>query len=471
VQLESLLLSCILCSLLADGLGLTIILFDSQRSIDELEKELLAIDEKLGQHSEKIRRLVQLADGQKLIKLSLSLIEEVPWLVKSMSNWSIKYVTSLSERVESLLLEDKDPLESVAGFEMPPSKGLVSVVASKAGSSLSILSNMARETIAAVPGLGSVSGMEQQSSDLRESLSNVKINGSLPATIIEWKICLRALKHAQALQAFKDEAWCAYEQKDGWPDLDLMKPQEELKRLSTCLVKAIEVKELEWKTNVTEEILLAVECQKLDSRRSTITLQVQRLAEEVVDANVITELSRSFSTDAQSALIRFSQIAGKAKFSRSSQSSKMTQRQKRRRQEYLDAFNKCCRFIPCWILTASQISDYLPPESLFDLVVIDEASQSDVTVLPGMLRGTQWLIVGDGKQVSPTENFVSEESIEDLRAALPSSPLKESLLPGQSFFDLCAQAFPRGRVRESRSNLISVHDLYSPFAMFTGGPE
>jgi hypothetical protein len=413
----------------------------------------------LGEHSEKIRRLVQLVDGQKLIELSLSLIEEVPWLVKSMRNWSTKSTTSLSERVESLLLEDKDPVGGVSGFDMPPSKGLVSVVASKAGSSLSIISNMARETIAAVPGLGSASGMEQQSSDLRESLSKVKVNGSLPEAIVEWQTVLRALKHAQALQAFKCEVWCAYEQKDGWPDLDLMRPQEELKRLSTCLIKAIEVKELEWKTSVAEEVLLAVECQKLDSRRSTITLQVQRLAEEVVDANVITELSRSFSADAQSALIRFSQIAGKAKFSRSSQPSKMTQRQKRRRQEYLDAFDRCCRFIPCWILTTSQISDYLPPESLFDLVVIDEASQSDVTVLPGMLRGTQWLIVGDGKQVSPTENFVSEESIEDLRAALPSSPLKESLLPGQSFFDLCAQAFPRGRVRQSRPNLISMFPI------------
>jgi AAA domain len=30
--------------------------------------------------------------------------------------------------------------------------------------------------------------------------------------------------------------------------------------------------------------------------------------------------------------------------------------------------------------------------------------------------------------------------------ALPSGPLEASLLPGQSFFDLCAQAFPSGRV-------------------------
>jgi hypothetical protein len=76
---------------------------------------------------------------------------------------------------------------------------------------------------------------------------------------------------------------------------------------------------------------------------------------------------------------------------------------------------------------------------------VDEASQSDATLLPGMLRGKQWFIVGDGKQVGPTESFVTETQIESLRAALPHSPLKDSLLPGQSFFDLCAQGFPQGR--------------------------
>jgi len=63
-----------------------------------------------------------------------------------------------------------------------------------------------------------------------------------------------------------------------------------------------------------------------------------------------------------------------------------------------------------------------------------------------MMRGKQWLIVGDGKQVSPTEAFVSEETMDNLRATLPDSPLEDALLPGRSFFDMCAQAFPRGRV-------------------------
>ena len=94
----------------------------------------------------------------------------------------------------------------------------------------------------------------------------------------------------------------------------------------------------------------------------------------------------------------------------------MSQHQRRLWQECLDAFEKCVQYISCWILTSSQISDYLPVEfGLFDLVVIDEVSPSDdVTVLPGILRGKQWLIVGDGKQVSPIESFLLETQRDSL---------------------------------------------------------
>jgi len=83
---------------------------------------------------------------------------------------------------------------------------------------------------------------------------------------------------------------------------------------------------------------------------------------------------------------------------------------------------------------------------MFDLVVIDEASQSDISALPAMLRGKQWLVVGDSKQVSPTEAFVSEAMLSNLRNSLPDSPFQECLLPGHSFFDFCTQAFPLTRV-------------------------
>ena len=58
--------------------------------------------------------------------------------------------------------------------------------------------------------------------------------------------------------------------------------------------------------------------------------------------------------------------------------------------------------IPCWIMPHYKISEHLPSSlSEFDLVIIDEASQSDLSALPAILRAKKILIVGDDKQVSP----------------------------------------------------------------------
>ena len=51
-----------------------------------------------------------------------------------------------------------------------------------------------------------------------------------------------------------------------------------------------------------------------------------------------------------------------------------------------------------------------------DLVVIDEASQSDIWALPALMRGKKLLIVGDEKQVSPSAVGVEEQKIKDMRA-------------------------------------------------------
>jgi superfamily I DNA and/or RNA helicase len=49
------------------------------------------------------------------------------------------------------------------------------------------------------------------------------------------------------------------------------------------------------------------------------------------------------------------------------------------------------------------VSEQLPADlAAFDLVVIDESSQSDITALPAIMRAKNVLIVGDDKQVSPT---------------------------------------------------------------------
>ena len=56
-----------------------------------------------------------------------------------------------------------------------------------------------------------------------------------------------------------------------------------------------------------------------------------------------------------------------------------------------------------------RVSEQLPPTlGMFDLVIVDEASQSDITALPAILRGKKLLIVGDDKQVSPSTVGIEE---------------------------------------------------------------
>jgi hypothetical protein len=380
---------------------------------------------------------------------ALHLIETTPWLMKTIATWDVDQVSSLYTTAASLVVEENDPVNLVDGYETPPTDALISLVASKAGATLSIIKNATKSALASVPVLGSKLGIAKHCDELQGQVDSIRIKGTAPSSRADFQLVLRALQREKAIYSFHHEMLEPRISREGWPIDAFYDTSMERRRLRQNIVDilahASRTKELAQKLKVADEIERAVEVRTLDHRRTMIAARIQLLAEDVVDARVVSELSRHFSADAESALVRFAQLAGRNKFG-TAQAAKMSQRQRRRRQEYLDAFEKCVRYIPCWVLTSSQISDYLPPECLFDLVVIDEASQSDVTVLPGMLRGKQWLIVGDGKQVSPTESFVSEEQIESLKAALPKSPLEDSLLPGHSFFDLCAQAFPKGRV-------------------------
>lgn len=82
----------------------------------------------------------------------------------------------------------------------------------------------------------------------------------------------------------------------------------------------------------------------------------------------------------------------------------------------MDSFDECVPLIPCFIIPQSKVSTFLSPKMCsFDLVILDEASQSDASVLPCLLRGKKWLIVGDSMQVSPQETFISEVALSKLR--------------------------------------------------------
>jgi superfamily I DNA and/or RNA helicase len=71
-----------------------------------------------------------------------------------------------------------------------------------------------------------------------------------------------------------------------------------------------------------------------------------------------------------------------------------------------------------------RISESLPPDfGCFDLVIIDEASQSDLLALPALLRAKKVLIVGDDKQVSPDGIGLEDKKIDNLMSRYQQTKL------------------------------------------------
>lgn len=104
--------------------------------------------------------------------------------------------------------------------------------------------------------------------------------------------------------------------------------------------------------------------------------------------------------------------------------------------------------VPCWIMSHNKVSETLPATlGSFDLVVVDEASQSDLWALPAVLRGKKILVVGDDKQVSPDGSFIAATHIQSLRDRfLANQPYAAVLTPEKSLYDIASTVFAAQKV-------------------------
>ncbi len=106
--------------------------------------------------------------------------------------------------------------------------------------------------------------------------------------------------------------------------------------------------------------------------------------------------------------------------------------------------------VPCWIMAHYRVSESLPPVlGCFDLVIIDEASQSDLTALPSLLRAKKVLIVGDDKQVSPDAVGLDEDKVGVLMNRFLAGQVdiyRQQMSPERSIYDLFKVVFARSSV-------------------------
>ena len=85
--------------------------------------------------------------------------------------------------------------------------------------------------------------------------------------------------------------------------------------------------------------------------------------------------------------------------------------------------------VPAWIMPLSRVWQNLNPDSpKFDIILIDEASQADITALPLLYFGKKIIIVGDDKQVSPAAVGVTAAEITHLQSSTIEGVIKHASL-------------------------------------------
>lgn len=98
----------------------------------------------------------------------------------------------------------------------------------------------------------------------------------------------------------------------------------------------------------------------------------------------------------------------------------------------------CQTAVPAWIMPMHQVFESVPVDrpNLFDVVIIDEASQSGLEGLLLSWLAPRMVVVGDDKQVSPSNVGLDHESVFTLQDRFLSSLEHKSLFgPMSSFFD------------------------------------
>ncbi|MGR3179122.1 MAG: AAA domain-containing protein [Candidatus Anammoxibacter sp.] len=181
---------------------------------------------------------------------------------------------------------------------------------------------------------------------------------------------------------------------------------------------------------------------RLSTKRSQLDHDLKRTFSELVRIKTNIGLHMNMTECVQGALMRF--VSAVAKIGKTGKGK----RAPRHRRAAYRAMQDCYGGVPCWIMPTWRVSESLPSDfGSFDLVIIDEASQSDITALPAIMRAKKLLIVGDDKQVSPTAAFLAEEKIIQLKHNfLRDQPFADLLLPGASIYDLANAVFPSQRI-------------------------
>jgi very-short-patch-repair endonuclease len=95
--------------------------------------------------------------------------------------------------------------------------------------------------------------------------------------------------------------------------------------------------------------------------------------------------------------------------------------------------------VPAWIMPLHRVvQSFQAKPGIFDVVIVDEASQCDLRALPVLFRGKKVLVVGDPEQISPSHIGINEDKVFNLnRQFLSDIPYADTtFLMKNSLYDI-----------------------------------
>ncbi|MCR5263356.1 MAG: hypothetical protein K6D94_05745, partial [Clostridiales bacterium] len=123
----------------------------------------------------------------------------------------------------------------------------------------------------------------------------------------------------------------------------------------------------------------------------------------------------------------------------------------RLRAEARRLMSRCQQAVPAWIMPVSKAMESLDPAvNRFDILIIDEASQSDISALSVLYMAKKVIIVGDDRQVSPMAVGVELDTLNNLNQMYISGVIPNSQLydAKTSLYDIAATTFQPLMLRE-----------------------
>lgn len=112
---------------------------------------------------------------------------------------------------------------------------------------------------------------------------------------------------------------------------------------------------------------------------------------------------------------------------------------------------ECQKAVPAWIMPVSSVMNSIDPATTkFDVIIVDEASQSDITASTILYMGKKIIIVGDDEQVSPLAVGLDEDKMQNLMAMLIKDKIPNAHLwdARTSLYDIAAQVYRPLMLRE-----------------------